>query len=603
MINWQIFGLLTRFICCLAFWWALISLWPRHIQQVTWATFLFAVYPGFKQQFIAVTYSHDWIVMAIFFISLGTMIWAIRKPGWFWPLIIASWLLAAYAMFADEYYFGLELLRPLLLWFVLSESSTNLRQRAVQTIWLWLPYLLIMALFLLWRLVLHESPRGDVQVFAQLSIKPTGALLSLIGTVIGDVIRSSLLAWASVFNLPQQLGQGSGPAVLSIAATLIGTSLAFYYLLKFTPPIGINDISLTQKSWAKQAIILGGLALFVAGIPFWATYLPIGLSFPWDRFTLPMMFGTSLLVVGLLELLVRSHLIKVSILAILVGLAIGLHSQNATSFRREWASQKALFWQLSWRLPGIQPGTAVMSADLPFLYFSDNSLTAPLNWIYAPHYTTGELPYIFYNIESRQDKKLTKFTPGQTIEIPYRAVNFQGNTSQAIAIYYSPPGCVKVVNPATDSALPQKPRYFSEVLPLSDPGLVISDASPAARPPEKIFGPEPEPNWCYYFEKADLARQVGDWQKVVDLAKQAFGLNTRLYEVNAPELIPYIEGYAHQGMWDKAIETTMIAYGLTARMQRMLCNSWLRIDQQVPSIAGKQSASTQIQDQLGCKPP
>jgi hypothetical protein len=46
---------------------------------------------------------------------------------------------------------------------------------------------------------------------------------------------------------------------------------------------------------------LGGLALLLGGIPFWMTDLPITLQYPWDRFTLPMMFGASILLVGLLN--------------------------------------------------------------------------------------------------------------------------------------------------------------------------------------------------------------------------------------------------------------------------------------------------------------
>jgi hypothetical protein len=603
MVGWQIFGVLTHWLCCLALWWTLWSLWPRRLQQATWVAFVFAVYPGFKQQTIAVTYSHDWIVLALFFVSLAAMIWAVRKPYWFWPLIIASWLLSAYVMFADEYYFGLELLRPVILWMVLSETITNIRRRTGRALLLWLPYLLIMILFLVWRLVIHVSPRGDVQFLDRLRSGPAAAILNMGRTIITDAFRSSVAAWGQVFNFPQHLSLGSSPSILYIIITLIGIGLVFWYLLRLKFPAEGLQTRTAQKQWAGQALLLGGIALLVGGIPFWMTDLPIGLSFPWDRFNLAMALGASLALVGLITLVIKSHLFKVLILAILVGLGIGLHLQNATLYRREWAAQKAFFWQLAWRAPGLQPGTVVMSAEMPFVYFSDNSLTAPLNWIYAPQGVTNEIPYIFYNIESRQDKQLTNFNLGQPIEIPYRIASFNGSTSQALAIYYSPPGCVKVVNPETDAALPQKPRYFSEVLPLSKPDLVIPDPASPALPPEQIFGPQPEPDWCYYFEKADLAYQSEDWQKVVELGEQAFGLNQQLYEVNAPELVPFIEGYAHLNQWDKAVDTTLRAYRLTNRMQRMLCATWLRIEQETQASSEKEAALDQIHEQLNCQTP
>ena len=56
-----------------------------------------------------------------------------------------------------------------------------------------------------------------------------------------------------------------------------------------------------------------------------------------------------------------------------------------------------------------------------------------------------------------------------------------------------------------------------------------------------------------------------------------------LYEVNAPELLPYIEGYAHTGNWKSAEELSMKAIGLSSRMTRILCSTWERIQLGCPS--------------------
>ena len=44
--------------------------------------------------------------------------------------------------------------------------------------------------------------------------------------------------------------------------------------------------------------------------------------------------------------------------------------------------------------------------------------------------------------------------PDLPIEQPYRAVSFSGSTSQAILLYYTPPGCVKLLDPVKDARLP-----------------------------------------------------------------------------------------------------------------------------------------------------
>jgi len=170
-IAWQVFGLITRWLCSLAFWWALRSFWPRYTRQATWAAFLFAAYPGFLQQYIAVTYSQTWLVLTAYFVSVGLMGEAVRKPRYFWLFMGLSWMLSAFCMFTDEYFFGLELLRPVFLWLalpakpvvivqrfrrVIPESNSQRLRRVVLH---WLPYIAIMAVFLVWRLILHQSPR------------------------------------------------------------------------------------------------------------------------------------------------------------------------------------------------------------------------------------------------------------------------------------------------------------------------------------------------------------------------------------------------------------------------------------------------------------
>ena len=56
VIGWQLFGLLARWLFSLSFWWILYLAWPRQVHKITWASFLFAVYPGFTQQWISVIY-------------------------------------------------------------------------------------------------------------------------------------------------------------------------------------------------------------------------------------------------------------------------------------------------------------------------------------------------------------------------------------------------------------------------------------------------------------------------------------------------------------------------------------------------------------------
>ena len=173
---WQFFSLFTRFLAGLAWWWTLRGLWPRHARQVFWVAALFAVYPGFSQQYIAVTYSNAFLVYTLFIVSFGTMVWSYRKPGWFWPLMALSWITAAFSLFITEYFFGLELLRPFLLWMLLPAAGAGLFKKLRQVVVRWLPYLAILIPFVVWRAFIAPSPRANILLFSQLRSAPLATL-------------------------------------------------------------------------------------------------------------------------------------------------------------------------------------------------------------------------------------------------------------------------------------------------------------------------------------------------------------------------------------------------------------------------------------------
>ena len=60
-------------------------------------------------------------------------------------------------------------------------------------------------------------------------------------------------------------------------------------------------------------------------------------------------------------------------------------------------------------------------------------------------------------------------------------------------------------------------------------------------PPEAIFGSEPQHGWCYYYEKADLAAQQGDWKTVASLGEKALSLG--FYPSDSVEWMPFLQAY------------------------------------------------------------
>jgi len=244
----------------------------------------------------------------------------------------------------------------------------------------------------------------------------------------------------------------------------------------------------------------------------------------------------------------------------------------------------------------------LLTSELPFEYYSDNSLTAPLNWTYAPEYTTGNMPYIVFDIESRLGTTLTAIEPGIPIYIDYRATRFSGSTDQAILVFQQPPRCLKVMDPQFDGNWPYKPLYIPEALPLSKTNLIQSNGSSAA-PPENIFGPEPTHDWCYYFQKAELARQFGEWETIVTLGEQASHLGKVFSRETASELVPFVDGYARAGHLEQAVQLTKQAYQAGAKTKNILCQTWYFINESSPDQLGLDTAMEQVDQMLGCNFP
>lgn len=558
--------------------------------------------------------------------------------------MLGSWVLATFVMFTDEYYVGLELLRPVILWILLTPAPSPFRgeaggghgvlsrQRLTAIAAQWAPYLVSLAAFIAWRGFLQTTPRGQIQIFDHLLRSPAATLLNLAQTILQDIAEVSLVAWWQTLNWKALLGISSLQNLAYIALALATTVVLMIYLLFYTagsdprvrPPAGEPNLNPQpnplpvgrgnndSRKWAIQAILIGALALFLGGWPFWVTDLPIKLKFPNDRFTLSMMFGACILLVGVISLLARARWQKVILVAALVGLSVGLQFQNGLTYRNDWETQQAFFWQLTWRAPNLQPGTAVMSANMPFKYDTDNSLTAPLNWLYAPDFRGGaqEMPYLMVDIDVRLGNGLEGLQPAQDIHQPYRATSFSGSTSQVIVYAYAPPGCLKILDPAVDSRLPVKSKWVAQALLLSNPeGLIADKEYSSAQPPQHIFGSPPAPDWCYYFEKADLARQIKDWEQVTSLGDQALKLaraasvdkSTGLKEPS--ELLPFIEGYAHTGQWEKAVELTQQASNLSEKLQPALCDAWDRIRTDTLPNDEKQQALALMTTSLGCRWP
>ena len=602
-IAWQVFGLLSRWLSAVALWWLLKKLWPKRTGAAELTSLVFLVFPGFSQQSISLIYSHFLLIQAIHLFSLGTMVHAIRRPRHrvFWTVVSITG--ALYSLLSIEYYLGLELLRPLLIYWAVEENAAGLRSRLKTTLRTWLPYIPILPIFLVWRTQIIGYPTYEPTLLYRVLDQPLMDTVNELGRLLfHDLVEAAAGSWVRLVPLPtpQSFGLISTSlvsGVFVIVTILVGAYL--YFRLKTWKAETSPDLKGTK--FAAIVFGTGVWALLAAGWPFWLTDLPLKPFFPNDRFMLAFMVGGSLVLVGFitaLEFSRRSRSVAIAVLAVLIGLGAGQQVRYATEFRRERNVQSDLLWQFMWRVPGIEPGTTIMMNELPLKFDDDEAITAAVNWIYGNNDIPGEMAYFVADVKLRLGKSFTSLDQGIDIHKDYRATSFDGSTSQVIVMSYDPPKCLRVFDVVLHDSLPGIPEPLPNAIPLSRLELIQIEPARAANPPLNVLGPEPPHQWCYYFQKADLARQRGDWGEIADLGDIAFALADRPND--ASERLPFVEGYAHVGRWEDAAKLSMDIFNEQPPMATTVCRTWIRIEQAVASGEGRGEAFDRIYNSLPC---
>ncbi|MFZ5820030.1 MAG: hypothetical protein ACOYYJ_09015 [Chloroflexota bacterium] len=585
-IYWQVFALFWRFISGLLVWGILRELFPKQTRLALPAALFFLLYPGFNQQWGAYLYSHFFIVLDFFLLSLYLMLLAQKSRYWLWTAL--AMLFSALNLWMHEYFFTLEAGRIAFLWAISRDQNLDLKPRLRRTLGLWTPYLAVFLAAVLSRLLIFNN-----QIYEIGSEQAGTTLLDLLTAILSSLWTVTAAAWGQVFRFPNPGVDGLRTTALYAAVTLVTAGVGLVSLRPQQAQVG-------ERSGRRESLWAAGLGVFLllsAGWPFWLTGVPVSLAYPANRATLSFMLGASLLTTGLLALLPQR--LNWGLATILVTLAAGSQFLWSNEFRRDWNDQKNLFWQMTWRAPGLASGTMVLMNE-ELSYYADNSLGAVLNWAYAPDNHTDRVDYALFYPTNRLDGALADLEPGLPVHYDYLAGQFSGNTSQAVAFYYSPPGCLRLLDPEIDptNRLIPAESLMREAASLSTTESIL--AEPLARMPE-IFGPEPAHGWCYYFEQADLARQALDWERVAELGNQAFALDD--YPNDPLERFVFIEGYAHTGDWEKALELSRASYLVSKNVVGpSLCRLWERIEMTTTASPKKDEVVRQVVTMFVCNP-
>ena len=268
---WQIFAIFTRFITVIALWWTLKQIWPKNTRQIAWVTLLFAVFPGFSQQWISVIYSQVFLMLTGSILAIGIMVKAYHTPRWFWPLTILSISCSAFSLLSTEYFYGLEFLRPVILWIVITNDVKDRKRRIKTTLIQWLPYLVALAAYSFYRFTLFSSSNYngyEVKVFDFSSGMMRTSLIQTFSSLFDSLAKAGFAAWTQtlqLFSLP--LEASSTFLYLAVSLLTFAVALVFLLSLKTNP----NQDSVTANNpvdhWALQAILIGILGILLGRLP------------------------------------------------------------------------------------------------------------------------------------------------------------------------------------------------------------------------------------------------------------------------------------------------------------------------------------------------
>lgn len=523
-----------RVLSGLAFLWVLRMVWPQRPREIFGAALIFLLYPGFLSQFNGIDYQSQTASLAAAMISIALTVQTFlepslwRKVGYTIVSIVLGWIYLGLV----EYEIGFEFLRLVLVFVLVLRETGPFWKKFLRGLGRWLPYLLITFGFGYWRVFVFVSERKATDTdfqFGQFLSSPFKTLIHWMAQTAQDALDVLFMAWVTplhqVINFVSWWGVG---------LTLAGLGLTLYGYMRVTT-------SDTRRRPQLEMLIIGFLAATIGLIPIVMVNREV--AFPYfSRYALISAPGVALFFVGGFAFLGETW--RIFGFSILVGLALLLHQANSARFAFETAALRQFWWQVNWRVPQLEKNTTLAAYWPVGTQQEDYFAWGPANLIYYPEKQTekGMQPGVFAVLPTNETVEKVLARDRQQYDKRRNITTYANYRNILVIIQNQPPECVRVI----DGTLPEISRWdtniFKKMAPYSEIEHILTDA-PQHIPPFIVFGPEPEHTWCYYYEKASLARQNGDWDEVRRLGNEAKAKGI-FYTNNLIEWIPFIQAYA-----------------------------------------------------------
>ncbi len=598
-IGWHITALAVRALTALGVWSIFRHLWPDHARQTFIAGVLFALYPFFSLQPLAVAYMPHWAAYFALSASLLAMILARERPKRYLPLTALALLGEVIQMFTVEYFVGLELFRPIILWML--ARGGNKRQKAGQVLKQWLPYLVLLLTFVLWRGFLYDGPnpaRETARNAMALFHSPFSVALQTFIQALPDFVMILVSAWYSLLT-PTLFDLTVPASRVLLPVTIAVSTLAGLYFYRLEPD---ERPQAPAWQWARQAFWVGVVTFLLGLASTYAAGYFVHLKIPpWNtRFSLGSQLGASLLIAALIEVLIASPKVRPLFLAVLIGLLVGWHLGNANDYRWAWARELDFYRQLTLRAPAIAPNTSLVAETELLASMGDYPTTFAVNTIYAlpDSHPQDTAPYWFLPIATDLGGRTDGLLAGIDLNYVRYGITFDGSARNSLVISFAPESgqCLWLLRPE-ESVWRGLSSNLQAAGQISNPALIQGKSVPGSF--LKLIGGNLPSDWCSFYEQADRADQAKDWGQVIQFWEKAQKLN--LGPANGFEYLPFIEAYAQTRAWEQAFALTRDSNKSSQGMEDLLCPLWQRLGEQTPMSTAQSATVDKAQNYLGCQ--
>lgn len=586
VLQWQLITLFWRFAAALTSLLLLRNIWPERKVLSGFISLLFGVFPYFKHQAICIAY---FMILFQYFVVLLSFLLTVkalqtRNKVIKVLLFVLSYAASLFHLSCLEYYLSLEAVRLVLIYFVLRKRDNGTFWQTVRkTILIYIPYIIILGSILIYRFVYIPSLSADVRPVNMFSrYRGLNLIFHLAGLVIQYLTESLMGVWYQSIR-PSELELTMRNTQLGLGLGLAAAAVLFF-ILKAT-----HDRQSEEDSKPDfELLILGAAAMLLGFLPGMAIDASPTVNTNYnDRYLLPSFWGIAVFTISWMTIIFRNIKLRYMLFSGMICIAVFFQIQNSYMYRYSWKYQQQFQWEMKWRMPDLMENTAVVSDGVVASFMGGWADSSMLLEMYGKKQGITPTPYWYLN--PGDTTFLSALRTDSPIYVKSKMYEFMTDSDNVLVVTKPEYGkCAWVVDEA-DAENPYLEDGVKPYVGYQNKSRIILESE--HRMPSDIFGTDYVHDWCYYFEKADLAFDRQDYAEALRLFDEAAANGISMG--NATEMRPFIKSAAFSGNWDKALDWSATANNVKPdRTTGYFANLWRILDRDIPDSPEKSDAMT-----------